>query len=371
VPGTCSAQLEGRRLVAGVVALLFSCTQSPSPRLESSSARNNQQATERASSASAADFKKVFDEASAGDATAQWLVGRLYADGSAVPKDDQQAALWFARSAEQGFVDAQVDFASALADGRGVARDVAKARRLLMEATRSCSQEGGAEGALFCERAPQSLGLVNFLLAAEDGDTDAQLRIADAYAIGDFFGQNAETAKKWYTRAAANGDPDVQYRVASILSGEMSIGTIPPDFPEAAKWYEAAAEQGHAWAQFALGSLHDQGKLGTASSKVEAAEWFRRSANQGLTAAQFSLGVYFLHGYGVPRDRVQAYKWFSLCASKEPTPGFSPEPVEQARQELDLLEKTMTQAEIADAQRLTREWKATPEKSDSSSDLSP
>ena len=43
----------------------------------------------------------------AGDATAQYALGWLYANGRGVPKDDSMAALLFARSAEQGHLLAQ------------------------------------------------------------------------------------------------------------------------------------------------------------------------------------------------------------------------------------------------------------------------
>jgi TPR repeat protein len=45
-----------------------------------------------------------------------------------------------------------------------------------------------------------------------------------------------------------------------------------------------------------------------------AADWYRRAANQGMAEAQNSLGVMYAAGDGVPRDPVEAYKWFELSA---------------------------------------------------------
>jgi TPR repeat protein len=48
-------------------------------------------------------------------------------------------------------------------------------------------------------------------------------------------------------------------------------------------------------------------------------------------------------GQGVPQDYVQAFKWIDLTASQGATH--------------DWLSKKMTPAQIAEAQRLVREWK--------------
>jgi TPR repeat protein len=53
-------------------------------------------------------------------------------------------------------------------------------------------------------------------------------------------------------------------------------------------------------------------------------------------------------GEGVPKNLVQAYKWYSLAAAN----GDKPAP--QLR---DLLTNHMTKAQIAEAQKLAQEWK--------------
>jgi TPR repeat protein len=41
-----------------------------------------------------------------GDKESQYLLGLLYEEGQGLPKDDVEAAYWYARSADQGYVDA-------------------------------------------------------------------------------------------------------------------------------------------------------------------------------------------------------------------------------------------------------------------------
>ena len=56
-------------------------------------------------------------------------------------------------------------------------------------------------------------------------------------------------------------------------------------------------------------------------------------------------------GRGVPQDYIEAHKWFNLAATQRS------EVQEKARENRDLLEKRMTSAQIAEAQKLAREWK--------------
>lgn len=62
-------------------------------------------------------------QARAGDAGAQLRLGQAYAVGNGVPRDDVQAAGWYARSAGQGNVAAQARLGWAYHAGAGVPRD--------------------------------------------------------------------------------------------------------------------------------------------------------------------------------------------------------------------------------------------------------
>ena len=57
------------------------------------------------------------------------------------------------------------------------------------------------------------------------------------------------------------------------------------DRTEAAKWYQKAAEQGYAEAQFSLGQCYFYGN-GVNKNKFEAAKWYQKAADQGHEAAQ-------------------------------------------------------------------------------------
>jgi uncharacterized protein len=101
-------------------------------------------------------------------------------------------------------------------------------------------------------------------------------------------------------------------------------------------------------AQFNLGVFIAKGD-GVAKNESEATEWFRRAAEQGLAEAQYNLGVCYANGDGVPENYVEARKWIGLAAMQGD---------EDAKQTLPIIERRMTSGQIAEAQRLAREFKA-------------
>jgi hypothetical protein len=71
-----------------------------------------------------------------GDATAQFSLGLMYANGRGVAQNDAEAAKWYRKAADQGDVRAQVALGHMYKSGRGVARDLAEAQRWFDKAAR-------------------------------------------------------------------------------------------------------------------------------------------------------------------------------------------------------------------------------------------
>jgi len=130
---------------------------------------------------------------------------------------------------------------------------------------------------------------------------------------------------------------------------------VPQNYVESAKWYRKAAEQGYAVGYFNLGLAYYM-HLGVPEDYTEAAKLFDKAAEQGLAVAQFYLGRMYELGTGVPQDFVQAHKWYTLATAR------SQGKIERSAQNRDRAEKKMTLAQIAEAQKLAREWKPTPNK---------
>jgi len=125
---------------------------------------------------------------------------------------------------------------------------------------------------------------------------------------------------------------------------------VSQDDREAVKWYRKAAEQGDALAQYNLGGMYDEGQ-GVPQNDGEAAKWYLRAAEQGIANAQYNLALMYHDGLGVPLDYVQAFKWFDIAARGGD---------ENAASGREFVARKMTSAQVAEAQRLAREWRQKP-----------
>ena len=153
-----------------------------------------------------------------------------------------------------------------------------------------------------------------------------------------------EAAAKALRTSAEAGDAYAQFK----LGQRYDEGTgVPQSYRQAMEWFEKAAKQGHVDAQVNLGTLYLQGE-GAPQSAQMGLFWFDRAAEQGHPLAFVKLGWMYAQGRGVLQDFLQAHKWYNLAAAN----GYT-----KAAGYRDALAKQMTPAQIAEAQKLAREWK--------------
>jgi|GEM_PF-1746379 len=149
-------------------------------------------------------------------------------------------------------------------------------------------------------------------------------------------------------KAAENGDAQAQVELG--VKYDSGDG-VPKDEAEARKWYRKSAEQGNDSAQFYLGAIYYVGR-GTPKDLSEAAKWFRKSAEHGTSSAPgYFLSIIYEDGIGVPKDLAEAYMWINLAAPQRS--GIDPDVIINHRKYLEI---RMTPAQIAEGQRLSREW---------------
>jgi TPR repeat protein len=98
--------------------------------------------------------------------------------------------------------------------------------------------------------------------------------------------------------------------------------------------------------------MYDEGQ-GVRQDHTEAMKWFNLAAAGGYAKAQLNLGIRYAQGEGVPQDYVQAHKWFNLAAATY----TEKETRDEAAKARDRVAARMTPAQIAEAQKLAREWK--------------
>ena len=150
-------------------------------------------------------------------------------------------------------------------------------------------------------------------------------------------------ALRHFSAAARAGDAEAQYRLGLLYANGEGVVQHPPD---AALWYERAAEQGHMAAQFQLSLAYLHGQPGASRTWYEAAvahdgdaaEWNRSlwfpsgislehdyrealrwsllAAAQGLPEAQANVGSLYLRGLGCECDYHEARRWYELAAAQ-------------------------------------------------------
>ena len=84
-----------------------------------------------------------------------------------------------------------------------------------------------------------------------------------------------------------------------------------------------------------------------------ARQWYEKAAAQGHAGAQNNLGGLYEFGHGVAQDYVRAYMWYYVAAAHPTGDGQK----DVAAENRDEIAGRMTSAQIAEAQKLAREWR--------------
>jgi uncharacterized protein len=169
-----------------------------------------------------------------------------------------------------------------------------------------------------------------------------------AYQRGDY-----ATAYRLWRPLADQGNADAQDNLGKMYAEGQGV---PQDYAEAVKWYRLAADQGNAQAQTNLGVMYYEGQ-GVPQDYAEAAKWYRLAADQDNADGQYNLGIMYAKGRtgGLPPDFVKAHMWLNLAASRYLA--WEKELRDDAIKSRDFVASRMTPAQIAEAQKLAREWK--------------
>ena len=179
---------------------------------------------------------------------------------------------------------------------------------------------------------------------ADQGNANAQYNLGNMYMDGEGVPQSDAEAVKWFRRAAEQGFIDAQSNLGAMYIDGRGVRQ---NHAEALRWLRLAADQSDVEAQLNLGNIYLKG-TGVQQSMAEAMKWYRRAADQGLAVAQSNVGFGYASGQGVSQDDVTAHMWFNLSAAQGS---------HDAARNLDTIEQIMTPAQIAEAQKLAREWK--------------
>jgi localization factor PodJL len=178
-----------------------------------------------------------------GDPAAAYEVALRFAEGKGVPVNLDEAAKWYARSAQAGIVPAMFRLGTFYEKGLGVKKNVDTARRYYLMAAEHgnakamhnlavLDADGGGKGADYKSAA------LWFRKAAERGVTDSQFNLAILYARGIGVPQNLPESFKWFSLAAAHGDVDSsrkrdevakQLDAQSLAAAKLAVANFKPE----------------------------------------------------------------------------------------------------------------------------------------------
>lgn len=121
-----------------------------------------------------------------------------------------------------------------------------------------------------------------------------------------------EDAIKWMVAAANNGSIDAMRQAGLMLSND--IGSHKKNLPEAARWFQRAADGGDPSAMFALGECYQLGK-GVAPDPQQALDWINKAAARNEVHALNRLGDIYNKGIRgiVDPDLNKAFWYFSAA----------------------------------------------------------
>lgn len=297
-------------------------------------------------------FKEVLSRAQAGQAESFYQAGVLYEQGQGTVADAQQAAQWYRKAAADGNLQAARQLAHLYIAGKLPAQDAQEGFVYLQWAARGGDgpaqkelarlHHQGAGGAAKNEAA--SLFWCMYAALQQNEECINQVKQAQVKTPNLY-----EQAFKAFT---ASIQAQVGSGEAALELGKMyEEGILAPDMEEAARWYQAAAEQKIPQAQARLGLLYAQGRgvekdeekaralLAPAAQAgdpqaqlywgkqaytqseqdggpdyTEAFKWFISSAEQGNLEAQYLTGVMYMQGQGTEKSVSKAMRFFSRAA---------------------------------------------------------
>lgn len=133
----------------------------------------------------------------------------------------------------------------------------------------------------------------HFVIAAEAGMTDAFHKLGILNFRGPYgYRQNLTKARKLYQEAAILGHRDAQYDYAWMC--EHGLGGCC-DIPEAIKYFEMGAEQGHYLCMAELAVLYQEPEC---RDYEKAFDWAKKASKTGDTYSEFVLGNLYFFGRG-------------------------------------------------------------------------
>jgi len=162
----------------------------------------------------------------------------------------------------------------------------------LLLASTTCMAQGDIWHNLFQEK----------IREANEGNGEAQYDVGTMYQNGRGVKASRAAAVEWFTRAAAQENPQAINRLKLMNENEARFRKTL-----------AEAERGTSESQYELGNMYTKG-IGVDVDYQQAIATYEKSAAQGFEKAAYKLGLIYFEGSGVPSNMRTAFRWFRSAA---------------------------------------------------------
>lgn len=280
---------------------------------------------------------KLYQQSAAqGFIAAHWQLGLQYKLGQGVAQNPEKAIEHLRIAADYDIVPAQTSLAELLA-----ASNPAEA----LEWFEKAAEQGDSNAHVALaeiyllgkntERDPQK-AYQHAKFAADQNDPEGLRLLGDIHRYGLGRAVDADTARQYYQRSADLGNLVAYQKLLSDsalnnqqnyeLTKEIALQRQEAErlyklafaahyglkrqqnYAEALDLYHQSAERGHSKSQTNLGMMYYSGQ-GVPVDYAQAAKWFEAAAKQRDTMAQYNLACLYYHGMGVEKDINNACFW--------------------------------------------------------------
>jgi TPR repeat protein len=259
------------------------------------------------------NFKAAYEIAvplaTAGNVSAQLMLGEMYELGRGVKTDLATAMRWYESAATQNHAGAMFRVGMLYLGDKTGKPDPVKAREWLAKAAKAGNMQASNE-----------LGLIYYQGLGVEAD--------------------AETAAKYISAAADSGLAQAQYNLGLLYVNGHGVNK---DMLTAGQWFQKAAVQGLPEAALDYGLMVYGGDAGIRRDYKIGAQWLMVAAREGNAEAQLFIARILAAGRGMEKNRVEAAKFYLLAKQAG-----------KSDADLDVMISNLSSPQLADAERQAR-----------------
>jgi|GEM_PF-2337181 len=294
----------------------------------------------------------LMERAKKGDASAQYEIAYRYDTGVFGENNEQQAFIWYQKSAAQNNASAQNNLGVLYLKGRGTKKDLVRAFEFFKKAAAQdldiakmnlayLYYNGLTAESNYTFEYEKALPL--YLEQAKNGNSLAQNRVGYMYEKGQGTNIDSVKATYWYTKGAENGGIISRYNLALAYNAGRGV---PKNYLTAGYHYKVAADQGHKEAKeyyekkrrkcilstrskacllamgsqdarvaYRIGVMYDAGYI-VDKDAIKAVEWYLKAAKKGHIEAQLKVRKAYYTGRGVEKDPIEGYAWDAVLRER-------------------------------------------------------